>query len=65
MTIETVLRDHPGSAQVFRSFGLPCAECVMAPWDDIATGARTHGIDPIALLTALNTAASSAKRHHG
>ena len=56
MTIETIIRQYPASRAIFQHFGVPCGECSLAPVDDLATGARIHGIDLAALLAALNTA---------
>jgi hybrid cluster-associated redox disulfide protein len=56
MTIDGVVRRYPETAGVFSRYGVGCLGCCAAEHDDIAYGARVHGVDLEQLLQELNEA---------
>jgi hybrid cluster-associated redox disulfide protein len=54
MKIEDVLRKFPQTVPVFRHFGIDCDQCQLSEYEDLEHGAKVHGIEPDALLRALN-----------
>ena len=44
--IAAVVRAHPETIAVFLQHGLHCVGCSMAQFDTIASGARSHGMNP-------------------
>lgn len=60
--IAHVVRDHPETIAVFLRYGLHCIGCAMAQFDTIASGARTHGVNPEYLVRDLNEHIVSRKR---
>jgi hybrid cluster-associated redox disulfide protein len=54
MTIGQVIRKHPETIAVFKSFGLDCVECQIAAFGSIEQGATVHQVDVEALLAELN-----------
>lgn len=54
MSFEEALEAHAGAAHVFSGYGIGCSTCVVAPYETIAEGARSHHIDVEALLADLN-----------
>lgn len=53
MGIADLLALHPDAAQVLRSFGLPCDECIVASEETLEEGARRKGLDPEEVLARL------------
>ena len=58
MKIEDVLRKFPQTIPVFRRFGIDCAQCQLSEYEDLAHGARVHGIELEALLRELQDSVS-------
>ncbi len=56
MSIGDVLRQHPGTMNVFFQHGLHCVGCAIARFEDIRAGAEAHGIDVDLLMEDLNQA---------
>lgn len=54
MTIASVMRLDPEVAPVFMSFGMHCLYCPHASAESIADASMVHGVDPDALVKALN-----------
>ena len=54
MSFEEALEAHPGAAHIFSQYGIGCSTCVVAPYETIDEGARSHHIDVEALLADLN-----------
>jgi len=54
MKIGQVVEKHPETVSVFMKHGLGCVGCAVARFENIAQGARAHGIDVDALLADLN-----------
>ena len=54
MSFEEALEAHDGAAHVFNQYGIGCSTCVVAPYETIAEGARSHHINVDALLSDLN-----------
>jgi hybrid cluster-associated redox disulfide protein len=54
MLIEEVLSKYPETTPVFEQFGFGCLGCRAALFENIAQGAKVHGIDVEALITSLN-----------
>ena len=54
--IGALLREHPESAKVLKSFNLDCFGCGGAEHETVLSGATAHGLDPEALVAALNNA---------
>jgi hybrid cluster-associated redox disulfide protein len=52
--IRDVLLTHLDAADVFERHGLPCASCMAASMDTIATVAAMHDVSATALLEDLN-----------
>lgn len=44
--ISDVVAAHPETIVVFLKYGLHCVGCSMAQFDTIASGARSHGVNP-------------------
>jgi len=53
MSINEVLSLYPGSSKVFEDFGLGCAGCEAALFENIEQGAQVHGVDVDRLLAGL------------
>lgn len=60
-TILEVLKAAPQTRTVFDHFLMRCKACQGAAAETVAAGARNHGVDPKALVKALNEAAKGAK----
>jgi hybrid cluster-associated redox disulfide protein len=56
MTIAAILQRYPQTLAVFREFGLPCQECQIADFEELAHGADVHKVDVDLLLRELNRA---------
>ncbi len=54
MTIGEVVVRWPETAGTFLEWGLHCYGCAVARFENIEQGAIAHGIDPDALVKALN-----------
>ena len=54
MPIGDVIQNHPETINVFLQHGLGCVGCAVARFEDIAAGARAHGINVDLLLKDLN-----------
>jgi len=61
MTIEEVMTRYPETLPVFAHYGIGCTACSASQYDDLATGARVHGIDLDQLLEELNAAVPAQK----
>lgn len=57
--IRQVVEAYPGIDRVFRAHGLPCTGCHVSTYETVAGGARTHNLNMDALLTDLNSYAST------
>jgi len=62
MSIGDVVRQHPETVPVFLEHGLGCLGCALAHFENIAQGAKAHGIDLDALMAALNEAVSAPEQ---
>lgn len=56
MKIEEIIRSHPETIVVFKSFGLDCNECQIAEYEDLEHGAGVHNVDIEQLLKKINAA---------
>lgn len=56
MKIEEIIRQHPETIQIFKSFGLECSACSIAAYEDLEHGAGVHKVDIETLLEQLNAA---------
>ena len=54
--IGDLLRDHPEAAKVLQKFNLNCPGCGGIEHETIFLGATAHGLDPDAIVDALNRA---------
>ncbi|MHB8110226.1 MAG: DUF1858 domain-containing protein [Syntrophorhabdaceae bacterium] len=54
MSIREVLIKYPNSSKVFEEFGLGCAGCEAALFENIEQGAQVHGVDINSLLDGLS-----------
>lgn len=54
MKIDNVVRRYPETVGVFSRYGVGCLGCSAAEYDDIAYGARVHGLNLEQLLRELN-----------
>jgi hybrid cluster-associated redox disulfide protein len=54
MIIGDVMRHYPQTIAVFERFGLDCADCQIADFEEVEHGASVHKVDMQALLTELN-----------
>ncbi len=54
MKIDNVVRQYPETVGVFSRYGVGCLGCSAAEYDDIAYGARAHGLNLEQLLRELN-----------
>jgi hybrid cluster-associated redox disulfide protein len=61
MPIGDVVREHPETVPVFLQHGLGCLGCALARFENIAQGAKAHGIDVDALMDELNEAVSASE----
>lgn len=59
MSIGEVVRQYPETVPVFLEHGLGCLGCALAHFENIAQGAKAHGIDLEGLMVALNEAISA------
>lgn len=60
--IADVVRKHPEAIAVFLRYGLHCVGCSMAQFDTIASGARSHGVNPEYIVKDLNAHIAAAQR---
>lgn len=60
--IADVVRKHPEAITVFLRYGLQCGGCAMAQYDTIASGARSHGVNPEYIVKDLNVHIAKARR---
>jgi len=51
--IEEVLAKYPETLKVFEEFGLGCAGCKAALFENIEQGAQVHGVDVDKLIEGL------------
>ena len=58
MPIGDIVREYPNTIEVFFKHGLGCVGCAVAQFENIAQGARAHGIDVDILIKDLNQAVS-------
>ncbi|MCX8022149.1 MAG: DUF1858 domain-containing protein [Syntrophorhabdaceae bacterium] len=56
MSIEEVVKRHPETIKIFERYGLGCAGCQAALFENIEQGAEVHGIDVKSLIDDLNRA---------
>lgn len=54
MSIREVLEKYPDSSRIFEEFGLGCAGCEAALFENIEQGALVHGVDIENLLDGLS-----------
>ena len=54
MTFVDILRSHPDAAKVLGRFNMGCVGCMGAQQETLEQGATAHGLDPEAVLKALN-----------
>ena len=54
MNITEVVMKYPETIEVFLYAGMGCFGCHVAQFENIEQGATAHGIDPDALVDALN-----------
>ncbi|MCK5743877.1 MAG: DUF1858 domain-containing protein [Caldisericia bacterium] len=54
MTLGNVIKEWPGTAEVFFQFGLHCIGCHISAYESVADGAKAHGVNPEELVKALN-----------
>ncbi|MEN6617195.1 MAG: DUF1858 domain-containing protein [Syntrophorhabdus sp.] len=54
MSIREVLEKYPDSSRIFDEFGLGCAGCDAALFENIEQGAQVHGVDVEGLLEGLS-----------
>ncbi len=52
-SINEVLAKYPESIKIFEDFGLGCAGCEAALFENIEQGAQVHGVDVDSLLAGL------------
>lgn len=56
MRVDEAYQLHPEAQAVFAAFHLGgCSSCAVSPDDTIESAARSHGVDPDALLSTLNS----------
>jgi len=60
--IADVVREHPEAIGVFLQYGLHCVGCSMAQYDTIASGARSHGVNPEYIVKDLNAHIAKVRR---
>ena len=65
MKIADVLKRHPSTKKVLAKRIPSCVTCGGASVEDIARGAKMHGIDPDVLVEELNLAARPRKKSQG
>ncbi|MBP8626666.1 MAG: DUF1858 domain-containing protein [Syntrophorhabdaceae bacterium] len=54
MPIEDIIKRYPETQRIFEYYGMGCAGCKAALFESIEQGASIHGIEPDALINALN-----------
>ena len=54
MGIMDAVEQFPESVPVFQEFGMHCFGCMAARFENIEQGCLAHGIDPDALVAAVN-----------
>lgn len=57
MTIGEVVRQFPGTVEVFNRYGMGCLGCPATQFENVEQGAIVHGIDVEQLVKDLNEAA--------
>lgn len=62
MTLFEVVQKYPYTAEVFFYAGMGCFGCGAARFENIEQGCRVHGIDPDALVEALNEIVEEAEK---
>ncbi|HOV90037.1 MAG TPA: DUF1858 domain-containing protein [Syntrophorhabdaceae bacterium] len=61
MSIADIVKRYPETQKVFEHYGLGCAGCRAALFENIEQGALIQGIDSEVLLDALNEVAKNIK----
>ncbi|MBW2451509.1 MAG: DUF1858 domain-containing protein [Deltaproteobacteria bacterium] len=54
--IGALLKEHPEAVNILKQFNLDCMGCGGAAQETIELGAMAHGLDPKAIVDALNAA---------
>lgn len=60
--ISEVVLAHPETITVFLKYGLHCVGCSMAQFDTIASGARSHGVNPEYIIKDIKEVVAGARR---
>lgn len=63
--ISEVVLAHPEAIAVFLKYGLHCVGCSMAQFDTIASGARSHGVNPEYIVKDLCAGIAKTRRVKG
>lgn len=53
MTVDAILKQWPQTAQVFRSYGLACLGCAVAPFCEITAVSEIYGLPQEKLIAEL------------
>lgn len=61
MSIVEVVMKYPDTIEVFMYAGMSCFGCMAAQFETIEQGSEAHGIDPDALVDALNEIIEAAE----
>jgi hybrid cluster-associated redox disulfide protein len=56
MPIEDIVREFPETRLIFERYGLRCAGCQAALFENVVQGAKVHGINVEDLINDLNKA---------
>ncbi|MCK4268508.1 MAG: DUF1858 domain-containing protein [Actinomycetia bacterium] len=57
MTIGSIVKSHPTTAEVFTRHGMACLDCPSTQFETLEQGAILHGLDVEVLVKELNEAA--------
>jgi hybrid cluster-associated redox disulfide protein len=59
-TIFQAIHSYPETAEIFKSYGMPCSNCLAMMDETIEAGARRHGADLQKLLWELSALAEKS-----
>ncbi len=61
MSIKDIVEKYPETASLFEEYGLGCAGCQAALFENLEQGAKVHGVSVDALIEDLNLVISKGR----
>ncbi len=61
MGIMDIVTQYPETLEVFAQYGMGCIGCAAARFENLEAGAKVHGIDVDAMVSAMNSIIDEAE----